>query len=113
MIQSQKRLSISIQGLACTNLTFSRLADTIPSPAFQRMINKVLECIPGCAIYLDDVIIFSENEAGHLKTLQNVFEAINRASLKHNHEKCKLGYSEIEFMGYIVFDRELHENTDS
>ncbi|KII63191.1 Transposon Ty3-I Gag-Pol polyprotein [Thelohanellus kitauei] len=82
-------------------------------PAFQRMMNKVLEGIPGCAVYLDDVIIFSENEAHHLKTLHNVFEAIHRAGLKLNREKCKFGYGEIEFMGYIVSDRGLHANTDS
>ena len=51
---------------------------------FQRLMDKVLKALIGeiCFVYLDDVIIFSEDEDEHLKHVKMVIERLKQAILK-------------------------------
>ena len=53
------------------------------SPAcFQNLMNKVLNGLHFTLAYLDEVIIFSENEEQHLKHIQIVLARLKQANLK-------------------------------
>ncbi|GBP32232.1 Retrovirus-related Pol polyprotein from transposon 17.6 [Eumeta japonica] len=58
---------------------------------FQRMMNDILKGLIGniCLVYLDDIIIYSENKKQHLERLKKVFDALQRANLKINKNKYK------------------------
>ena len=49
---------------------------------FQLLMNKVLNGLKFAMTYLDDIIIFSENELQHLEHLETVFSCLREAGLK-------------------------------
>ena len=49
---------------------------------FQLLMNQVLEGLPFAMTYLDDIIIFSNNEEEHLLHLEEVFRQLRKAGLK-------------------------------
>ena len=49
---------------------------------FQLLMNQVLEGLPFAMTYLDDIIIFSNNEEEHLLHLEEVFHWLRKAGLK-------------------------------
>ena len=75
------------------------------SPAsFQRAMDSILNKLKWieCLVYLDDVLIFSENFAEHLHRLDNVLKTLNNSNIKLQNQKCKFCYQEIIFLGYLV-----------
>ena len=66
---------------------------------FQLLMNKVLKGLKFAMTYLDDIIIFSENELQHLET---VFSRLREAGLKMKHSKCDFFKSEIHYLGHLI-----------
>ena len=58
---------------------------------FQRLMNKVLRQYIGkfVQVYLDDVIIYSNNLTEHKKHIKAVLEKIREANLKLKPSKCQ------------------------
>ena len=74
------------------------------SPAyFQLLMNKVLKGLKFLMTYLDDIIIFSENESQHLEYLETVFSHLREAGLKMKWSKCDFFKSEIHYLGHLIF----------
>ena len=71
---------------------------------FARIINTVLYQVLGqnCLAYLDDLILFNQNKAQHLKTLVLVLDALAKANIKLKVSKCKFFATQIKFLGYRV-----------
>lgn len=67
--------------------------------SFQRMMEHVLRDLRGkcCLIYIDDVVIFSENEEKHLQHLNQVFSHLSNAGLTLNLKKCNF-FPEIPYI---------------
>ena len=55
-----------------------------------------------CIIYLDDIIIFSDNPKEHLHRLKGVFTKLDKAGLKLKPNKCELFKTKITYLGHIV-----------
>ena len=72
---------------------------------FQLLMNKVLKGIKFAMTYLDDIIIFSENELQHLEHLETTFSQLREAGLKMKHFKCDFFKSEIHYLGHLIFPR--------
>ena len=49
---------------------------------FQQLMNQVLQGLDFAIAYLDDIIIFSNNELEHLQHLETVFKWLQDAGLK-------------------------------
>ena len=58
---------------------------------FQGYINRILhDCLDvTCLAYLDDILIFSEDEAEHMEHVCEVLRHLGKASLYLNLEKCE------------------------
>jgi transposase InsO family protein len=72
---------------------------------FQRTINIVLQDLGHCAMaYLDDIIIFSDNEQDHLRHIQEVFNRLRQENInmKLKKAKCQFFRSEIQYLGHLV-----------
>ena len=69
---------------------------------FQLLMNKVLKGLKFAMTYLDDIIIFSENELQHLEHLEVVFSRLQEAGLKMKHSKCDFFKSEIHYLGHLI-----------
>ena len=69
---------------------------------FQLLMNKVLKGLKFAMTYLDDIIIFSQDESQHLKHLEIVFSHLWEAGLKMKHSKCDFFKSEIHYLGHLI-----------
>ena len=69
---------------------------------FQRAMDKIFKGLPFVVIYLDDVIICSENEQQHMNHLRIVFDRIREYNLKLRLIKCRFFKREIKYLGLIV-----------
>ena len=71
---------------------------------FQRLMESCLGelHLNWCIIYLDDVIIFSEDPEEHLTRLEGVFKKLRTAGLKLKPSKCEFFKDQITYLGHIV-----------
>ena len=69
---------------------------------FQRLINSVLEGVPNCEAYLDDLLIYSTTWSQHLQHLSTVFQRLSDASLTVNLAKCEFGQATVVYLGKVV-----------
>ena len=85
---------------------FNRLAFGLcNAPAtYQRMINTVFNdyLYSSMMAYLDDVIIFSQTFADHLRDLENAFKKLEEYNLRMKPSKCSFVASEVNFLGFII-----------
>ena len=65
-------------------------------------MNKVLKGLKFAMTYLDDIIIFSQNELQHLEHLEIVFSCLQEAGLKMKRSKCDFFKSEIHYLGHLI-----------
>ena len=69
---------------------------------FQLVMNKVLKGLKFAMMYLDDIIIFSQDELQHLEHLEIAFSRLREAGLKMKHSKCDFFKSEIHYLRHLI-----------
>ena len=69
---------------------------------FQLLMNEVLKGLKFTMMYLDDIIIFSQDESQHLEHLEIVFSRLREAGLKMKRSKCDFFKSEIHYLGHLI-----------
>jgi len=77
----------------------------VNAPAtFQTMMNKILREFldPGVIVYLDDILIYSENIEDDIKLVQKVLDRLEQHVLAVSLKKSVFHQEEVEFLGYIV-----------
>ena len=57
----------------------------------------------GVVIYLDNILIYTENVAEHLRLVKEVLRRLYKAGLSINVKKSQWYSSKVEFLGYIIF----------
>ena len=73
-------------------------------PIFERLMEHVLRDYKWrtCLVYLDDVIVFSEDFAEHLVRLGQVLDCFRKAGFKLKMSKCHWGRARVAFLGHMV-----------
>ena len=70
---------------------------------FQRLVSKVLVgCEAFTAAYIDDILIFSKDEAEHEQHLHQVLECLVQRNLRVKLKKCSFFRQQIPFLGHIL-----------
>ncbi len=75
------------------------------SPAiFQRFMDNVLEDDIGvrCFVYVDDILVFSNNKDTHLEDLKNIIKKLIKMNLIGNREKSEFMKKKVSFLGYTI-----------
>ena len=54
------------------------------------------------ALFVDDIVVFSQSEEQHVDHLSLVIEALNNANLKLREEKCLFGCTKLTILGHII-----------
>jgi len=77
---------------------------------FQTFINEVLGDLVDriCIVYLDDILIYSDNEEEHTKHVHRVLERLQQHHLFANLKKCVFNTQEVSFLGYIISPKGIH-----
>ena len=60
-----------------------------------------------CIIYLDDIVIFSKDQASHLERLEAMFWKLEEAGLKPKPSKCQLFWWQLAYLGHMVPAKEI------
>ncbi len=76
---------------------------SLPS-SFQRLLNHILKPHdnPFVLVYLDDVLIFSNNLEEHVEHIDKVLTLLNDNSIRLRLSKCLFAKNELEYLGHIV-----------
>ncbi|KHJ39792.1 reverse transcriptase, partial [Trichuris suis] len=69
---------------------------------FQRLMETLLQGIPGVKPYLDDILITGPNEAEHDKRLEQVLKVLETNGLRLKKDKCEFATKEMEFLGFRI-----------
>jgi hypothetical protein len=70
--------------------------------SFQRLTNQVISGLEGCAVYLDDVVIYSDTWESHLLRLSALFARFVKANLTVNLAKCEFARATVVYLGKVV-----------
>ncbi len=65
-------------------------------------MHQLLGHLPFVRVYIDDVTIYSKTLEEHMEHLKIVINALYKAGLKLNREKCSLFRDQIKLLGYII-----------
>ena len=71
---------------------------------FQRLMDNCLGELNmnWCIVYVDDIIIFSQDAAAHIERLEPVFQKLAKTGLKLKPSKCEFFKKRIKYLGHIV-----------
>ena len=59
----------------------------------------------GVIVYLDDLLIYTENVDKHIPLVQEVLSRLDKASLGVNLKKSSFHIRKVEFLGYIISEQ--------
>ncbi|GAU47643.1 hypothetical protein TSUD_238620 [Trifolium subterraneum] len=81
---------------------------------YQRMMNKVFHNEIGdmLEVYMDDMIVKSEEEIDHTVHLKRVFDQARNFNMRFNSEKCTFGVKAGKFLGFYLTERGIEANPD-
>ena len=65
---------------------------------FQRMMDQIFGHLPYCKVYIDDILVASENHREHREHLRSVLELLHTNGLVIRRDKCVFGASTIDFL---------------
>ena len=70
---------------------------------FQRVMERVLQPVSSfAAVYIDDIIVFSDSWTQHLQHLEAVFQCFREAGLTAKPSKCSFGMTSLEYLGHKI-----------
>ena len=69
---------------------------------FQQVRDTTLACLDLAIVYLDDILIKSENNNQHCDHIKEVFRNIDDYGFKHSSEKCEFFMSRMKYLGKII-----------
>ena len=74
------------------------------SATFQNVINEIFRNMIdlGVVIYLDDILIYSENKQDHVALVKQVLERLQENQLAIAPDKCEWHRSRVNILGYII-----------
>ncbi|RAL58209.1 hypothetical protein DID88_002312 [Monilinia fructigena] len=65
-----------------------------------------------CICYLDDILVYSNNESQHIKDVSSILESLAKADLLCKPSKCEFHVKETEFLGFTVSNQGLKMSKD-
>ena len=63
-------------------------------------------------VYIDDMVVKSKEEQGHISDLMDIFEVLRRHQLRFNADKCAFGVGAGKFLGYLITHQGIEVNPD-
>src|SRR5436190_21882626 len=86
---------------------------TNASAMFQELINHVLynHLNEFVIVYLDDILIYFENEENHEKHVKKILKRLQEKNLYLKSEKCKFHKQQVKYLKHIITTEELKMNS--
>ena len=100
----QIKLSIDSQKYTTFNTPFGRykyLRLPLSSEVFQRTVSQILENLDCCEVIADDILIWGKDTNEHNERPCAVLKKIIEANMSSNKAKCKIGLTEVAYVGHV------------
>ena len=75
---------------------------------FQRVMDNILQGIPGVVVYLDDILVTAPTVEEHLKSLETVLGRLLKAGLHIKRNKCTFMSPSVTYLGHQIDAEGLH-----
>ena len=69
---------------------------------FQRVMDTILQGLPGVICYIDDILITGSNDKEHLRNLERVFRQLQRHGIRLKKPKCAFLQPSVEYLGHQI-----------
>uniref|UniRef100_A0A2N9G6F7 Uncharacterized protein n=1 Tax=Fagus sylvatica TaxID=28930 RepID=A0A2N9G6F7_FAGSY len=108
----EKTSFITSRGLFCYKVMPFGLKNA--GATYQRLMNRMFHDQIGrnVEVYVDDMLIKSKEEDGHLDDLRETFQTLRKYQMKLNPSKCAFGVYSGKFLGFMVSQRGIEANPD-
>ena len=77
-----------------------------------RLMRLVLAGLQGVSFYFDNVFIYSKSWVDHLETVKKVLERLQTHNLTAKQCKCRFGFQEVKYLGFMVDGTHLRPQND-
>ena len=106
----EKTSFVTSQGLFCYKVMPFGLKSA--GATYQRLVNHMFRPQIGrnVEVYVDDMLVKSQNEEIHLDYLQETFDTLQQYNMKLNPNKCAFGVSSGKYLGFMVSHRGIEAN---
>jgi chaperone required for assembly of F1-ATPase len=77
---------------------------------FQNIIDEIFQDLIdlGVVAYIDDILMCSQTKEEHEKLVKEVLSHLQKWALAALIDKCEFHKSEIEFLGYIIYQMDIN-----
>jgi len=69
---------------------------------FQKLMDTVLQGIPGVTCYIDDILVSGKDEKQHLHILEEVFRRLEEHGFRLKQEKWEFFTQSVEYLGHAI-----------
>nr|XP_029734625.1 uncharacterized protein K02A2.6-like [Aedes albopictus] len=76
---------------------------------FQRLMEQILQGIPGVTVFIDDIRVTGPDDESHLRRLEEVLKRLEAHGMRANRDKCEFFSSQIDYCGYSVDKFGIHK----
>ena len=80
--------------------------------SFQRLMETVVRGISNVIVYIDDLLLHSENHNSHLDLLDKVLSRLVQNGIKMNLEKCVFGSKRVSYLGFQLTEEGIKPGID-
>ena len=70
--------------------------------AYQKAMDLLISGMPGIVCYMDDMVLYADDEDQLEERLRKVFKRFQERGLTLNKDKCVLGLKQIEILGHVI-----------
>ena len=75
---------------------------------FQRVMENLLQGIPGTCVYIDDILVTGKTEQEHLNNLEQALQRLQEAGVRLKRGKCAFLLPSVEYLGHVISAEGLH-----
>lgn len=75
------------------------------SEVYQERMQQIFGDIEGCAIFIDDIICFSNSVSSHNTILEKILKRAAQYNIRFNKDKCKFLCTKITYMGHEISEK--------
>ena len=69
---------------------------------FQRLMENLLQGIPGITVYVDDICVTGRTDEEHLQHLEETLKRLKTAGMRLKRAKCEFLLSSVEYLGHVI-----------
>ena len=110
--ESREYTAFTIPGMGQFEWLVSAMGLKSCPAGFQRLVELAMQNLKNVIVYIDDLILHSNDHQTHRKELQELFDRLRKTGLKVNLKKCHFGSNNVSYLGFRLTPKGILPGTD-